>query len=86
MKKILIIYYNYSQDKFYYHFYENAIDLLIHDKYVGKTNQYNHEIVQILVLENGFLNSIKDYYDYSSLDKREHKNSSSLLYKLFRKE
>lgn len=65
MMAVLLIYYNHHKGTFYHRSYNDICDLLVSGKEVGDTNQYQHELIQILVLENGGLMSVKNYYDYS---------------------
>ena len=67
---MLLLYYNPTQEKYYYKFLSGW-----HNKQVGDTDQYNHVIVKMYYIDdNQRLVSCKSYSDY--LDKTIYNDNS----------
>ena len=81
MKTILLIYYNHNHGTYYHKWQDYVSDLMVSDKHVGDINQYNHELVQILVFDSDFTYNVYSYYDYDTKRKKRHKNTP-LFYKV----
>lgn len=79
MKIILLIYYNPNRKTFYYRTIDCGIELLLKDYYVGKKNAYKHELIQILLLDNGKQIDIKDFEEYSVYYNQKNNNSKNKI-------
>ena len=74
---MLLILYNPNNNCFYI----KRVNSFIFDKYVGYVNQYNHQICQILYIENNEFVNCNSYWEYIRSNKRQETKKNRLINK-----
>lgn len=74
---MILTWFNNNNGTYYTRFYKTYI---LNEYFVGYINSYNHEVIQILILNNNNIYNVKDYYDYSLKSRRINKKKTILTF------
>jgi hypothetical protein len=72
---MLLILYNPNNNCFYI----KRVNSFIFDKYVGYVNQFNHQICQILYIQDNKFVNCNSYWDYIGSSKSQETNKNKVI-------